>query len=61
MMEPQIQGQSQPQTVFISISADGTALELGAARETQTTAFAVTLELLPFQANLDTFVMFFSN
>lgn len=40
--EPQSQGQAQPQTAFIPVSADGTALqlELGAARETQTAAFA---------------------
>lgn len=40
--EPHSQGQAWPQSAFIPISADGTALqlELGAARETQTTALA---------------------
>lgn len=56
-------GQAQPQTAFIPISADGTALqlELPAAREIQTAAFAARRKLLPLQANLDTLVVFSSS
>lgn len=61
--EPQSQGQAQPQTAFVPVSADGTALqlELPAAREIQTAAFAARRKLLPLQANLDTLVMFSSS